>query len=64
MKVLNVFIKNGIILTISSIILKTISIIFNIFLSNKISSSDLGSWSIIMSIFSFLLTVSISWVNL
>lgn len=64
MKVLNVFIKNGIILTISSIILKTISIIFNIFLSNKISSSDLGSWSIIMSIFSFLLTVSLSGVNL
>ena len=64
MRIYNVFIKNGLMLTLSTIILRTISIIFNIFLSNEISSSDLGSWSIIMSIFSFLLTISLSGVNL
>ena len=44
MKKFNVFIKNGLILTISALILKSISILFNIFLSNKISSNVLGIW--------------------
>ena len=60
MKKFNVFIKNGLILTISALILKSISILFNIFLSNKISSNVLGIWGIIMSTFSFLLTIAFS----
>lgn len=56
----NVFMKNGLILTISSLIMRFIAIIFNIFLSNKISSSIMGIWGIIMSVFSFLLTVALS----
>lgn len=64
MNVHNIFIKNGIILTCSSVMLKIISIIFNIFLSNKISSNNLGIWYIVMSIFSFLLTIALSGINL
>lgn len=55
-----VFMKNGMILTISSIIIKFISTTFNIFLSNTISSSTLGIWGIIISIFTFLLTIASS----
>lgn len=64
MKLHSIFFKNGLLLTISTIILKTISILFSIFLSNTISSQDLGGFSIIMSIFSFFLTISVSGINL
>lgn len=60
MKKFNVFMKNGLVLTFSSLILRSIAVVFNIFLSNKISSSTLGIWGIIMSVFSFLLTVALS----
>ncbi len=64
MKFYNIFLKNGLILTISTIISKTISIFFSMFLSNVISSSNLGCFSVIMSIFSFFLTISLSGINL
>ena len=60
MKRFSNFIKSGIILTISTLILRSISIVFNIFLSNKISIATIGYWGIIMSIFSFLLTIALS----
>lgn len=56
----NVFMKNGLILTISSLVMRFIGMAFNIFLSNKISSTTMGIWGIIMSVFMFLLTVSLS----
>lgn len=61
---LNVFIKNGIVLTSSSLIIKFIFMIFNIFLSNNIPSNILGVWSLIMSVFSFLMTIALSGINL
>lgn len=64
MKLYGLFFKNGLLLTISTIILKTMSILFSVFLSNTISSYDLGCFSILMSIFSFFLTISISGINL
>ena len=56
----NVFLRNGLILTFSSLVIRSISIVFNIFLSNKITSATLGILGIIMSVFSFLLTISLS----
>lgn len=58
------FIKNGLLLTLSSLFLKIIGTIFNIFLSNKIPSSSLGSFGILMSIFVFLLNIACSGINL
>jgi O-antigen/teichoic acid export membrane protein len=53
MKKINTFIKNGLILTISTLFLRLIAVLFNIFLSNKISSSLLGIFGIILSVFAF-----------
>ncbi|MBP3501870.1 MAG: hypothetical protein J6K42_00070 [Clostridia bacterium] len=60
MKNFNVFMKNGLILTFSSLVLRFIAVVFNIFLSNKIPISILGIWGIVMSVFSFLLTIALS----
>lgn len=60
MKKFNIFMKNGLILTFSSLALRFITVVFNIFLSNKIPCSTLGIWGIIMSVFSFLLTIALS----
>ena len=57
MKKINTFIKNGLILTISTLFLRLIAVLFNIFLSNKISSSLLGTFGIILSVFAFFLTI-------
>ena len=62
MKKINTFIKNGLILTIST--LRLIAVLFNIFLSNKISSSLLGTFGIILSVFAFFLTIALSGINL
>jgi len=60
MKKINTFIKNGLILTISTLFLRLIAVLFNIFLSNKINSSLLGTFGIILSIFAFF-NYSIIW---
>ena len=64
MKKINTFIKNGLILTISTLFLRFIAVLFNIFLSNKISSSLLGTFGIILSVFAFFLTIALSGINL
>lgn len=64
MKKINTFIKNGLILTISTLFLRLIAVLFNIFLSNKISSSLLGTFGIILSVFAFFLTIALSGINL
>lgn len=64
MKKINTFIKNGLILTISTLFLRLIAVLFNIFLSNKINSSLLGTFGIILSIFAFFLTIALSGINL
>ena len=63
MKKINTFIKNGLILTISTLFLRLIAVLFNIFLSNKISSSLLGTFGIILSVFAFFLTIALSGIN-
>ena len=64
MKKINTFIKNGLILTFASLILKIITMIFNVFLSNNISSQALGIFGLILSVFSFLSSLALSGINL
>ncbi|MBP3708471.1 MAG: oligosaccharide flippase family protein [Clostridia bacterium] len=64
MKIFNVFIKNGVLLTIFTILLRLSTMLFSMFLSNNLPIYILGGWSIIMSIYAFFYTLSNSGINL
>lgn len=53
------FIKNFIILTISTLIINIIQMITNVYITNKIGTTVLGSYSLITNIFNFLITISL-----
>ena len=64
MKPIKTFFINGIILTITSLILRCISIFFNSYISQKIGSEAVGLYGLIMSIYIFAITISLSGINL
>lgn len=64
MRRIHVFVKNGIILTASSLFSRLLSMGFTVFLSNKIPSNIIGTWGLLMSVFTFLLTIALSGINL
>lgn len=64
MRRINVFFRNGFILTVTALIIKFISMWFNIFLSNNIPSSIIGVWTLLMCVFLFLNTIAQSGINL
>ncbi len=45
---------NGLILTITSIIMRTVSMAFNIYVSNKIGAEAIGLFGLVMSVYLFL----------
>lgn len=53
------FIKNFLILTFSTLIINIIEMITNVYITNKIGTTILGSYSLIMNVFNFLVTVSL-----
>ena len=50
------FIINGFILTITALITRSISMVFNIYVSNKIGSEAVGVFSLVMSVYMFFIT--------
>lgn len=64
MRRLKKFIFNSILLIISSLFFRVISLIFNIYISNKIGSEALGVFSLIMSIYMFGITFASSGINI
>ncbi len=64
MKKIKFFLANGIILTCTSLILRTIGMFFNIYISNKIGSESVGIFEIVMSVYLFFVTFSLSGINL
>lgn len=55
---------NAFILTISSLILRTIGISFRVYISNKIGAEGLGLYQLIFSIYTFALTFATSGISL
>lgn len=53
------FIKNFFLLTFSTLIINIIEMITNVYITNKIGTTVLGSYSLIMNVFNFLVTVSL-----
>lgn len=64
MKPIKTFFINGIILTITSLILRCIAIFFNSYISQKIGSEAVGLYGLVMSIYAFAITISLSGINL
>lgn len=58
------FLVNGILLTITAFVIRTISMFFNIYISNKIGSEAVGIYQLIMSVYMFGITIANSGINL
>lgn len=64
MRKLKLFIINSIILTSSALVIRTIGMFYNIYISNKIGSEAVGLFQIVMSIYLFAITLASSGINL
>ena len=64
MRRFKVFFLNSIIVVVSSFILQIIRLIFNIYVSNKISSEALGVFGLIMATYYFGITLATSGINI
>lgn len=64
MKPIKTFILNGIILTLTSLILRCIIMFFNSYISQKIGAEALGLYGLVMSIYGFAITIALSGINL
>lgn len=64
MKKTKIFFINGIILTITAFVMKSISMIFNLYVSNYIGSEAVGTFSLVMSVYLFAITIATSGLSL
>lgn len=58
------FLINGFLLTAVSLIMRTVSVTFNVYVSNTIGAEGMGLFALISSVYSFALTVATSGINL
>lgn len=61
---LKVFIINGTILTFTSIFLQFIGVSFGVYISNRIGQEAVGLYQLLMSVYSFGVTLALSGINL
>lgn len=64
MRKFKIVIFNGIVITISSLVMQSVGSYFMIYISNKIGSETLGIFNIIMSIYMFFITLATSGINI
>ena len=64
MNLLKKFIINGLVITITSLILRCVGLFFNSYISQKIGAEALGLYGLIMSIYGFAITIALSGINL
>lgn len=55
---------NGIILTITAFVMKSMGMLFNLYVSNKIGSEAVGVFSLVMSVYLFAITLATSGLSL
>ena len=61
---IKIFFINGIILTITAIVMRCIGLVFNIAISNKIGLESVGIFSLVMSIYLFFVTLANSGLSM
>lgn len=64
MKPIKTFFFNAIILTITSLIIRCITMFFNSYISQKIGAEAVGLYGLVMSIYGFAITIALSGINL
>lgn len=64
MKNLKIFVLNTFILLISSVILQVITLFFNIYISNTIGEEGVGVFSLVMSVYTFGITLASAGINI
>ena len=58
------FLINGSILTITALIMRFATLVFNVYISNQIGSEAVGIFSLVMSVYLFFVTVATSGLNI
>lgn len=58
------FIANGMLLTFISLFIRTVSVVFNVYVSNAIGAEALGLFTLVSTVYGFGLTVATSGINL
>lgn len=64
MRRIKVFLFNGILLTITALVMRTIGMFFNIYISNKIGTEAIGVYQLLMSVYMLAITIANSGINL
>lgn len=64
MKRVKVLFINMVLLTATSLLIRTIAVSYQVYLSNRIGSAGIGLYQLIMSVFTFALTFSVSGIRL
>lgn len=64
MKKTKIFLINGFILIITAFFMKSIGMLFNLYISNKIGSEAVGTFSLVMSVYMFATTLATSGLSL
>ena len=64
MQIKKKFFINGIIMTFTTLVLRSIILFFNSYISQKIGTEALGLYGLIMSVYSFAVTIALSGINL
>src|SRR5699024_2855753 len=59
-----IFLINGFILTITTLLMRGIGMVFNIYISNKVGTEAIGTFSLIMSIYTFAITIATSGIGI
>lgn len=60
MKLIKTFLINGIIMTLTSLILRCLEMFFTSYISQKIGTEALGLYGLVMSVYGFAITIALS----
>lgn len=58
------FLRNALVLSLSGLVLRCVSVSFNVYLTDKLGADGIGLYSLVMSVYSFAVTVATSGINL
>ena len=64
MRRIKLFFMNAVILTVTSLFISSVSVVFSVYLSNKIGADGIGLYQLIQSIYSLAITFAASGINL
>ena len=58
------FIRNALAVSVSAILMRCVSVSFNVYLTDKLGADGIGLYTLVMSVYSFAVTVATSGINL